>query len=118
MRVCGIVKPLQGQLPYVVLHHSGVDPPHFDLLVDVDPTASVPTWRLVSWPVDLSTAAKLLRPHRRFYLTYEGPIAGDRGAVSQVATGELSIDADADFAIATFPDGSKVRLPLRDDLNP
>jgi hypothetical protein len=113
------VKNPQGTAPFVVLHHSGIEPIHFDLLIDLDPEASVPTWRLDSWPADLTTTtAKLLRPHRRLYLTYEGPVAGDRGHVTQVASGTLSIDADDDFAIATFPDGSRVRLPLRDDVNP
>jgi hypothetical protein len=104
-----------GTYPFVVLHHSGVDPAHFDLLIDVDPAGSVPTWRLDAWPADLTVGAKLLKPHRRLYLTYEGPVGGDRGQVAQVATGVLQLDCSDDVAIAAFGDGSRVRLPLTAD---
>jgi hypothetical protein len=117
MRTSDLVTIDSAKAPFVVLHHSGVEPVHFDLLIDLDPAGSVPTWRLGNWPADLTTTAKLLKPHRRFYLTYEGPVTGDRGQVTQVAAGTLAIDADADCAIATFGDGSRVRLPLRDNVS-
>lgn len=86
------------RLNFVVLHHTGIENPHYDLLVDPAPSHTPDellwTWRLSKWPADNALVYRVA-DHRREYLTYEGTLAGDRGEVRRVATGQLTFDADA-----------------------
>lgn len=73
------------------------DAPHFDLLVE-PPTPFPPpdagrlwTARLDLAPADWAKAGAfpltVISPHRREYLTYEGPVSGNRGEVKRVDEG-------------------------------
>lgn len=67
------------------------EPPHWDLMIERAPGEALTTWRLLEMPggnLERPIVAKLLGDHRREYLSYEGPLSGDRGRVHQVDCGE------------------------------
>jgi hypothetical protein len=74
-------------LRYAVLHHEGVDQPHFDLLFETSPGSMLKTWRLKSWPVRDVQEAQPIRDHRPAFLTYQGTLTADRGHVMRVDEG-------------------------------
>jgi hypothetical protein len=78
---------------FVVLHHSGVQPEHFDLLIQVPGQEALLTWRveapLESW--GNGTIAVRIADHRAIYMTYEGEISGGRGTVKRVAEGAVRV---------------------------
>jgi hypothetical protein len=94
------------RLRMVLLRHDTAEGSHFDWMME-DPrklrepgaklwTARVgePTWR---WAEVGRWAIEPLPPHRREYLTYEGPISGDRGRVTRVDEGTFaSVHWEAD----------------------
>lgn len=76
----------------VLLHQPPIDSAesvHYDLLLEHN--GSLLTWRLPIEPLleENRCQAKELPPHRLVYLTYEGPISGNRGTVKRVASGAL-----------------------------
>jgi hypothetical protein len=79
-------------LRYVVLQHTDVDEPHFDLMFETLPGSMLATWRSESWPIERRTALTRLRDHRRLYLEYEGQVSGQRGMVYRVAEGNCEVD--------------------------
>src|SRR5690242_9762724 len=85
---------------YVVLHHTGVVPEHFDLMLQVPGEEKLWTWRILtppaSWRENPPTGERLA-DHRAAYMTYEGAVSGGRGAVKRVAEGEAWIEADGAF---------------------
>jgi hypothetical protein len=85
-------------LRYVVLHHIGYGEPHYDLMVEDAPGGLLRTWRLDRWPAAEDVKVTSLPVHRRAYLTYEGPVSGNRGEVRRVAEGVLSSDARLETA--------------------
>jgi hypothetical protein len=100
------------QLRYVVLHHTGVLPEHFDLLVQpetADSRGLLPTWRIEAEPGEWSEATMAVRQadHRPMYMEYEGAISGNRGRVERVAAGVAEIRECA---------GEYCRLELRGEL--
>jgi hypothetical protein len=88
------------QLRFVVLHHEGIDDPHFDLMLETAPGSPLATWRSPIWPITAPTALEQLANHRREYLEYEGEISGNRGRVSRIAAGT--------YKISHQPDGAKL----------
>ena len=74
---------------------------HWDLMLEREGVADerrLATWALselpAGWPdaadgAPTEVEAVALADHRAAYLDYEGPISGDRGAVTRVASGEL-----------------------------
>ncbi len=76
---------------FVVLHHTGIDPPHYDLMYEREPGGMLATWRLPAWPPPGSIPVEPLGDHRRAYLDYEGPVSGDRGNVRRVASGTCRV---------------------------
>jgi len=80
----------------VLLHETPPDyprPRHWDLLLARG--AYLQTWALAQPPTnDTPIVADELPPHRLMYLDYEGPISGERGKVTQVDTGEYTLDTD------------------------
>jgi hypothetical protein len=76
---------------YVVLHHTGHGPAHYDLMLAMDDVSPLLTWRLPAWPPAPGTSATPLPAHRREYLTYEGSVSGDRGEVRRVAEGPFEL---------------------------
>jgi hypothetical protein len=86
----GMRMPRPGErLQYAVLWHSGVDPEHFDLLLQLAGEDKLLTWRILT-PMEQwagGVTAERVADHRAVYMTYEGPISGGRGEVKRVATG-------------------------------
>lgn len=74
-------------LRFVVLHHTGLGEPHFDLMLERSPGGPLQTFRLPDWPVTRRMSLTPLGDHRPDYLDYEGPVSGGRGAVRRVAAG-------------------------------
>jgi hypothetical protein len=77
---------------YVILHHSDVDEPHFDLMFETYPGSPLATWRSDQWPIERPLNLTRLRDHRRFYLDYEGPVSDHRGAVQRVTDGQCEVE--------------------------
>ena len=74
---------------FVVLTHDHPFP-HWDLLLDTG--AALRTWRLLDSPDAAGPVrAEPLPDHRREYLTYEGPVSGDRGRVDRWDAGEYTL---------------------------
>jgi hypothetical protein len=72
---------------YVILEH---DHPvlHWDFMLESG--VVLRTWRLASMPATGQIiAATALGEHRLAYLDYEGPVSGNRGAVTQWDRGEF-----------------------------
>lgn len=87
-------------LRFVVLQH---DHPmlHWDLLLEHGDACR--TWRLLTepscWPID----AESIGNHRKHYLTYEGPVSGNRGTVSQWDAGMYELTSQTEFRwVVTF----------------
>lgn len=105
-------------LRFVVLHHTGVPDPHFDLMLETTPGSPLATWRCRHWPIDRPGALVRLPDHRRQYLEYEGPVSGGRGEVRRVATGTIELttcprgDAGAVLLVLFSADGQLSRLCL------
>lgn len=67
---------------------------HWDLLLEHGDVCR--TWRLLAepscWPID----AESIGDHRKHYLTYEGPVSGKRGIVSQWDAGTYELNAQTE----------------------
>lgn len=99
-------------LRYVVLHHAGILRPHFDLMFELSPGSRLATWRSPVWPLPAFTQVEALSAHRADYLTYEGPVSGDRGSVRRVAAGTCRVERQTEHEIA-LRTGDNVSLLLR-----
>ena len=101
-------------LRYVVLHHTGCDTPHYDLMLEQDADGPLTTWRLPHWPPLAGDGFEPIAPHRRAFLEYEGPLTRDRGRVARVAAGRYErIDStEPSQAIRLMPDGLVLILPV------
>ena len=75
-----------------MLRHDGVAVPHFDLLFEWEPGEPLTSFRCPAWLPSPGDEWEERPDHRRAYLDYEGPIAGDRGSVRRVAAGAVAID--------------------------
>ncbi|MCH2201461.1 MAG: hypothetical protein MK102_05805 [Fuerstiella sp.] len=74
---------------FVILEH---DHPflHWDFLIEDG--AGLASWRLHETPeIGTSIPATALKLHRRHYLTWEGPVSGDRGSVQRRFWGFLEL---------------------------
>jgi hypothetical protein len=97
---------------YVVLHHTAIENPHYDLMLDLAEGAELSTWRVAHWPAEPGDQFTLLSDHRRAYLEYEGPISGNRGNVNRVAAGEFQIiRKDTNAIVALFDASLRLTLP-------
>jgi hypothetical protein len=90
------LSPATGPLRYVVLHHTGISIPHYDLMFEIHPGARLATWRSSDWPLEQGTLVERLADHRRDYLDYEGPVSNDRGHVTRVLAGTFHLEAASD----------------------
>jgi len=79
-------------LRYVVLRHSNVAEPHFDLLFETLPGSMLATWRSDRWPIEDRMIVTRLRDHRRLYLEYEGDLSDQRGTAYRVAEGHCEVE--------------------------
>lgn len=102
-------------LRYVVLRHSDIAEPHFDLMFETLPGSMLATWRSERWPIDSVTPLIRLRDHRRFYLDYEGELSGQRGNVQRVAEGtcEVEIGENSIWRIRFLTGSPPATLELR-----
>ena len=108
---------------YVVLHHTGVAQPHYDLMFESHPGSGLKTWRSPHWPIDRPTPLEPLADHRAEYLTYEGPVSGGGGSVERVEHGRYVVTpswdqpTDSNAWLVTLyeerPSGSVCRRVLR-----
>jgi hypothetical protein len=100
-------------LRYVVLYHTGLERPHFDLMVEMSPGLGLATWRVEHWPPGEGDGFEPLAEHRAEYLTYEGPISGNRGKVQQIAAGRcVVIQQDECWIEIEFDLADPLRLKL------
>jgi hypothetical protein len=79
-------------LRYVILHHTQIPEPHYDIMIETDPQGPLMTWRSPVWPIAEETNLIQLKEHRRDYLTYEGPVSNDRGVVARIGQGTCEIE--------------------------
>lgn len=74
---------------FVLLQHEIHGARHFDFMIEDGGTLA--TWQLDRSPTLLKPGEEWpclrLAQHRAAYLTYEGPVSGDRGAVTRIAAG-------------------------------
>ena len=85
------------RLRYVVLHHRGFGPPHFDLMFERSDRDTLLTFRIPCWPIAATAVVVPLGDHRRAYLDYQGPVSGNRGEVRRAAAGTYArLDARSD----------------------
>jgi hypothetical protein len=89
---------------FVLLHHTAVPDPHFDLMIESAPRGPLLTWRCPHDPFTVPvTPATKIQDHRPAYLTFEGDVSGNRGHVRRVREG----DGD----LTTAPDGTVTLSP-------
>ncbi len=102
---------MQTRVATVLLFHDRGPGSHYDWMIE-DPAADPGTGRLYTWRVPLPAgrwvsagrfSLQALWPHRRDYLTYEGPLGGGRGTVRRVDQGwaevrEWAADSASFFA--------------------
>jgi hypothetical protein len=98
---------------YVVLHHTAIAEPHFDVMIESHPGGPLLTWRAPHWPIEAPTPFVALGDHRNHYLTYEGEVSNGRGTVSRVAGGSCEVTTpDASQLIVRFNDGQCLNLVI------
>lgn len=102
-------------LHYVVLRHQGIEQPHFDFMYETSAGSMLQTWRLAQWPVGEPQEAMRIRDHRRAYLTYQGDLGGDRGAVVRIDEGNCSIEAAPMRIAITLGSPASQRLNFEPD---
>lgn len=90
---------------FAVLHHTGIDEPHYDFLFETADGSQLTTFRVHAWPAFENQLAQKLRDHRRAYLDYAGPISGDRGRVDRVDEGTVQVQRDGESWLLRLPDG-------------
>ena len=86
---------------FVVLRHDGPQGLHWDFMLEMG--RGLATWALNREPdAPGPILAEALPEHRLAYLDYEGPLSGDRGAVSRWDRGsyELRIHTDSEVIAA------------------
>ena len=82
-------------LPTVLLRHQTISGSHYDwLMVDPrDPEGPLWTGRTGissrGWALARRWEVEEIAPHRRLYLTYEGPISSGRGSVDRIDQGQI-----------------------------
>ena len=85
--IAGRISPAAPSLQFVILKHTGIADPHFDLMFETLPGSPLVTWRSSAWPITAKTSITKIPDHRREYLDIEGPLSGNRGAVHRIAKG-------------------------------
>ncbi len=83
---------------FVVLHHEqplgATRPSHWDLMLEVG--GALRTWAIETPPEAWRAGEALALPdHRLAYLDYEGPVSGDRGAVTRYDAGGYCVVREA-----------------------
>jgi hypothetical protein len=98
---------------FVVLHHHQIEHPefagpHFDWMWEEDSTGPLTTLRCPNWPPLIGDRLAELDPHRRIYLTYEGPVSNNRGRVDRILAGTFKLtpltESPATFTLTLIPE--------------
>jgi hypothetical protein len=80
---------------FVILRHQTQQGEHFDCMLELG--GVLKTWSLPRRPeLGVEISGEALPDHRIEYLDYEGPISGDRGAVSRWEYGTYTPDLCTD----------------------
>ena len=78
---------------FVIQQHTRAGESHYDFMLEDG--ADLATWRMNRLAGELgcsaSALAEALPDHRLAYLTYEGPLSGDRGAVKIADSGTYTV---------------------------
>jgi len=99
-------------LRYVVLHHTGIDDPHYDLLFQWPDRPSLGSVRCSDWPPNAATTFHRIADHRALYLDYEGSLTQDRGNVHRVEAGACTLETtDPAGLLLTLSTGLKIQVP-------
>ena len=81
-------------------------------MFETSPGSKLATWRSSEWPVSERATLEPLADHRREYLTFEGALSGDRGAVRRVAEGSHKVLKDTAAALMVqLEHGQVLHLP-------
>lgn len=91
---------------FVILHHTTRDGEHWDLMLEQGDVLQ--TWQLLANPLGgeaYPISARRIGDHRLAYLTYEGPISGDRGNVTRIDEGEYERRLAGGDELAANPRG-------------
>ena len=105
--------PSPAPLRFVVLHHTGLGEPHYDLMLEPEQGANaLLSWRIPAWPLQEGAPLTRLPSHRRAYLDYEGPVSGGRGHVQRVAAGSCRTWADGDGGVTVWFEGETIGWTL------
>jgi len=91
---------------YVVLHHTAVPQPHYDLLFELNADSPLAAARCSDWPPTPTTKFERIPDHRRIYLEYEGKISGNRGTVKRVDAGSCNVEPEGEHFLRLIFDGS------------
>jgi hypothetical protein len=91
---------------YVILEHDFPDR-HWDLMLEAGEVLR--TWRLAAFPErGKPVLAEASFDHRPFYLDYEGPITGGRGAVVRRDAGFCRWQTESDGSVELFFQGRQL----------
>ena len=82
---------------------------HFDLMFEVAGTPDLTTFAVPQLPraVGDQVAGKRISDHREKYLTYEGPVSGNRGEVRRVAFGNWEGSLESEIVLQFAPNSPK-----------
>lgn len=103
-------------LRFVVLEHAGTPTykpgTHWDLMLEWQ--GRLRTWELPTPPASGKTiVGRALADHRLEYLSYEGPVSGERGTVRRWDAGEYELISETPFELVVRLDGGRLRGTLR-----
>lgn len=80
---------------------------HWDFMIEYE--GALRTWALAVEPTDaLSIEAEPLVDHRLAYLEYEGPVSGNRGAVTRWDRGTYEVRSATDDECTLWLDGMRL----------
>jgi hypothetical protein len=101
---------------FVILHHvlaaESPRPSHWDFMLEWP--GALRTWALDMPPSSNQEIHALqLEDHRPIYLTYEGPVSGDRGHVTRLDGGEYQLISSDDCGMVLELRGSQLRGVVR-----
>jgi len=99
---------------FAILRHDSPRGLHWDLLLETGETLR--TWALPQVPeANVEIPCEALPDHRLAYLDYEGPVAGERGAVARWDQGTYQIErqSDAEWSVVLAGEQIRGRVVLR-----
>ena len=101
-------------LQFVVLWHSGIAEPHFDLMFETFAGSELAAWRSSVWPIEKRVSITRMKDHRRAYLQFEGELTQRRGRVERVGGGlcEVVIGENSVWRIGLAGSGDVLEFRL------